>query len=186
MQQIVKNPQSKILKENYQYPKHKKQILAELLVEQGEFCAYCEDRISSAMAVDVEHFNPYLKGTAQDGYENWFAVSHQINMHKGTKNAKSRWDAHQPLANLTDATLNNRILYDSGFYYAEGSQDVEIKNLLNYLLINSLNLPNERDNYIKKLKALFDNVQELEDYLREFPSDIRFPRAIEHEFGIKV
>ncbi len=168
------------------YEKHKTQIKEVLLQEQNYFCAYTDDRISPAFAKDIEHFNPTLKTTDSDNYHNWFMVSHEWNMHKGTKNAISRWLAHQPLLLITDDSLESRILYDGGYYFLDKTGDVEAENLLKYLLINDLGLPEERQNYIKSLKDMGFNKEKLEQYLINNPIAVRFPRAIETEFNIKL
>jgi CRISPR/Cas system Type II protein with McrA/HNH and RuvC-like nuclease domain len=90
MRRIIKKPDSMIATQELSYEKHKTQIKEVLLQEQNYFCAYTDDRISPAFAKDIEHFNPTLKTTDADNYHNWFMVSHEWNMHKGTKNAISR------------------------------------------------------------------------------------------------
>jgi hypothetical protein len=64
--------------------------------------------------------------------------------------------------------------------------DVEAENLLKYLLINDLGLPEERQKYINALKDMNFSKEKLEQYLANNPVLVRFPRAIETEFSIKI
>jgi len=45
-----------------------------LIKEQSGFCAYSERYIKHTDSVDIEHFDPRKKSTAEDGYYNWYAA----------------------------------------------------------------------------------------------------------------
>src|SRR4051812_24946400 len=96
MRRLFKNPNSKILKDNIKYisgNSEKNRVIAEILFEeQRKFCAYTDEFISRTDARDIEHFNPTLKDTEGDNYENWFLVKHQWNMEKSYK-----WKEYQPV-----------------------------------------------------------------------------------------
>jgi hypothetical protein len=187
MKTIIKDlKNSDIVKEDLKHPKDKTRILEILFSEQTGFCAYTEDRMSATHAKDVEHFNPTLKGTPNDGYQNWFMTNHLWNQRKGTKNAISRWNEHQPIIELTNSSISKKLGYKDGNYFIKKANDEKLENLLNYLLINELGLPKERREYIKSLRNLNFSVSALEEYLKRNPIQIRFPTALFHEFGIDV
>lgn len=191
MRKIDKKQDSLILQQNLQYIKQNQRptILAVLEAEQDNFCAYTEERFTAGYARDIEHFNPTLKDTSQDNYENWFAVSHKFNVMKGTRNADSRWHEYQPLLLPTDNDLEKRVLYDDGYYIAH-PQDIEAKNLIEYLHLNNDNLSSERKKFIQMLRDLLENSeneQTFEKFLKKNKATLaQFPRAIREEFGIII
>lgn len=162
------------------YPKDKKRIINLLLREQGFLCAYTEVRVTATYAKDVEHFNPNLKETVEDGYENWFAVSHLWNQKKGTK-----WDGLQPMLHPTDEDLESRIKYKEGNYFYL-PDDIAARNLIELVGLDNDELIKERSRYAKKLKKLLRKLggkEELLEYLLEFPEEICFRRVLEAELG---
>jgi CRISPR/Cas system Type II protein with McrA/HNH and RuvC-like nuclease domain len=75
MKRIIKNPNSQIITNNISYKKGNNSELSKILLkEQKNFCAYTEEYIGVNDAVDIEHFNPNLKYTSDDSYQNWFIV----------------------------------------------------------------------------------------------------------------
>jgi len=183
MRRVRKCKNSKILLNKWVYKKgdapNNKAIREVLETEQQGFCAYTEERLSSTYARDVEHFNPNLKNTAKDNYKNWFAVSHKWNNEKGKK-----WDNFQPLMHPTALNFESRLWYEEGVYLTKNN-DKKAKNLRDYLCLNDEQLAQERKNYIKGLKDI-QNFCDLKTYLKNNPDFIRFPRALETEFGIKL
>ncbi len=89
MRKAVKNPNSKILADRLMYASgdsnNNKKIATLLFSEQKKFCAYTDEYISRTDAKDIEHFDPNLKDTPQDNYNNWFLVKHQWNKEKSYK-----------------------------------------------------------------------------------------------------
>lgn len=75
--------------------------------------------------------------------------------------------------------------YYDGYYYIH-DDDVEAKNLRDFLKINEYDLGRTRQNYIKALKDLGKSPEDLREYLQRNPIQIRFRRAIEAEFGISI
>lgn len=191
MRKIIKSPTSQILTDNLQYDKQKdkSKILAVLEAEQQNFCAYTEERFTASYSRDIEHFNPTLKDTPQDSYENWFAASTKFNKMKGTKNADSRWQDFQPLILPTHTDLEKRVLYDSGHYIAD-KNDQEAQNLIVYLNLNFESLVKNRQSYISVLKDLLEifenNTEKLQNHLIKHPEEVRFPTAVATELGIMV
>lgn len=188
MKRIKKDNNSEIVKQNLKYPTHAKKIRGILEKEQNGFCAYTEYRITSGFAVDVEHFNPKLKPTDGDGYNNWFAVSHKWNNKKAQK-----WDNNQPVLHPTDEKFEDRIIYEKDTAcYIYKDNDNEAKNLILLLDLNNENLVKERLNKILLLKDLFGETntkksfQEWISHSNSKKELIDFRRAIETVFNINL
>ena len=115
MKRIIKKEDSEITEQNLSYlvgnSANNKKISVILYKEQKGFCSYTEEFIGRTDAKDIEHFNPTLKGTDEDSYNNWFLVKHQWNKEKASK-----WEKFQPILHPTDATFENRILFLKGDY----------------------------------------------------------------------
>lgn len=147
--------------------------------EQLNFCAYTEVFISSTYSIDIDHFNPYLKSTPADNYFNWFLISTKWNRKKGRK-----WENFQPVLHPASPDLEKRIWYEDGFY-CYSPEDIEAKNLVEFLDINNYELHLERKKYIERvtyIKSEFD----LADYFRKYPDDLNFRRAVETKFRLSL
>ncbi|MFY8186773.1 MAG: hypothetical protein ACOVLC_02325 [Flavobacterium sp.] len=157
-----------------------------LFVEQKGFCAYTEEYIGRADAKDIEHINPTLKGTEYDGYPNWYLVKHQWNKEKSSK-----WEKFQPVLHPSDASFENRILYDKGDYRVADSDDKEAVNLISLLNLDDIILADERKKYIsrKKIEIAIFGLSE-EDFFKTLIEDdlcqIKYIRAIQEEFKIEL
>ncbi len=162
------------------YPTHKKEIRLILESEQQFFCAYTEERISAISSIDVEHFNPTFKNTINDGYENWFAVSHKWNQIKKDE----QWANLQPILHPTAKDIEERLFYKDG-YYVNSPEDVLTENLKRFLDLNNMTLVTERKKYIQRLKFLETKLN-LEEYLDKYPNDVYYRRAIKSEFDISL
>ena len=86
MRRAVKYPDSEIVRNHLNYKptnsSNNKKIAQILLKEQKKFCAYTDEFISRTDSTDIEHFDPSLKNTVDDNYNNWFLVKHQWNQEK--------------------------------------------------------------------------------------------------------
>lgn len=190
MRRIVKSDASEIktLGLSYTTESHKPRISQILKKEQFDLCAYTEERISPAFAKEIEHFNPHLKGTASDGYENWYLASSFWNKRKGTRNAKPRWDTHQTVVAPSDATIDNRFIYDasSGAIIESNSNDDEAKRTVKYLFLDDPDLSKDRLGYINRLQSLLDDwngdIEKLKSYLKKHNNDIRYTKAVQTVF----
>jgi len=183
MKRIHKKPDSEVIRQQLNYPKDAQKIKEILEVEQECFCAYTEERITAGYAVDVEHFNPTWKNTPADGYNNWFVVSHKWNNKKRTK-----WENYQPVLHPTDESLENRILYEEGFFILDKVGDVPAAHLIGLLDLNNQKLIHERQQYVKRLKGLaevFGGNEGVFAYLSRHPEEVKFRRALEVEFGFR-
>jgi hypothetical protein len=188
MKRIIKNENSQIVVGKLNYPANAPEIRTILEQEQNGFCAYTEYRISAGFSTDVEHFNPNLKSSKEDNYNNWFAVSHKWNNFKNNK-----WSDFQPILYLTDKDFENRIFYDKEeAFYLWKENDIEAENLIKLLNLNNNQLVKERKAKIELLKTLFSE-QEKEISFKKWlhhPKSkknlIEFRRAIEEVFNINL
>ncbi len=190
MKRSIKKEDSKILKENLNYivgnSANNKKISNILYKEQKGFCAYTEKYIGRTDAKDIEHFNPTLKGKEADSYQNWFLVKHQWNKEKSSK-----WEKFQPILHPTDATFEDRILYQDGHYFLADSNDIEAKNLIDLLQLDDLLLAEERKKYIKR-KEVYIKLSDksatifFETLINDDINAVNYLRAINEEFNINI
>lgn len=187
MKKQIKLDDSPIVKNDWQYPKHRTEISKQLLDEQKNLCAYTETYLGRTDKKEIEHFNPTLKETDKDGYNNWFLVKAQWNNEKGST---KRWLEHQDLFPPTDEKFEERIIYLEGEYICH-PQDLEANNLIKFLKLNDEELTIERRNYIaRRRESIHKREIEPQTYFEELyknePNRIYFIRAIEAEFNIKI
>lgn len=191
MRRAYKNPTSSILTNGLRYQANNgannKKIAELLLQEQKGYCAYTDELISRTDAKDIEHFNPYLKGTANDHYNNWFVVKHQWNKEKSQK-----WADFQPVLHPTTPDFEDRIIYISGDYIA-APNDEEASNLIKLLQLDDLMLAEKRKKYInrrkKEIAALGPGHSPATYFtilMEEEMNNVLYPRAIKEEFGVDV
>ncbi|MBL0047085.1 MAG: hypothetical protein IPP32_03200 [Bacteroidetes bacterium] len=187
MKRILRSGTSPIVSNSYRYPTHSVLILAELDKEQDLYCAYTEENYRiSCYTREVEHFNPTLKNTSSDGYNNWFSASGRLNRKKGSK---ERWKIHQPILHPTNANLETRLIYKDGYYIHSDPSYQDAKNLKDFLMLNEFGLPDARIAYINSLKDMllvFGDVNSLENFLIRHPIQVHYRTAIKAEFGITV
>ena len=190
MRRVLKDPVSAIITGNLKYisnnSTNNKRIVDILLGEQKMFCAYTDEYISRTDAKDIEHFNPNLKETEQDDYNNWFVVKHQWNMEKSEK-----WEKFQPVLHPTSADFEERIAYFMGDYFAKSKEDVEAVNLVSLLKLDDAHLAEKRKKYIKRRKehielSKMDVTTYFKELIFEEPFHVHYLRAIKEEFGIDI
>lgn len=191
MRRQVKKTDSSILKNNWKYEKagaNNDKIGNTLLDEQSKICAYTETYLGGRFdSKDIEHFNPTLKFTPNDDYNNWFLVNHKLNLEKGSK---PRWKKYQPILHPTALDFEKRVVYKNGAYIWQ-EDDIEAKHLIEYLKLDDKSFVDERRLYIKNCRKSIDrNGQNPENYfqdlLQEDPERVKHIRAIEEEFSIKL
>lgn len=191
MRRINKKVDSLILQEDLSYQTGDGKRIAELLRgEQNNICAYTEEYLGRADKADIEHFDPTLKPTDLDGYQNWFLVKAQWNNEKGRT---ARWNKYQPLMHPTAEGFETRILYDKGRYILADENDIEARNLRHYLKLDDEELDKQRVYYIQRIR---DDIrssgltsQEFIDWRLSAPqyvSTIYYIRALEEELDVKV
>lgn len=185
MKRIRKSKNSIVLKNKIKYKVGRdNSILRRILEKEQKYvCAYSEERITPAFSVDVEHFNPHLKGKASDNYTNWFAVSTKINRIKNKK-----WNKYQPVLHPTAKDFEKRIWYDVKMgVYEWDENDIEAYNLSKLININSYGLVQARRNHIKLIENLLSNPKNksksLVDILGSKMSNVfQYYRAVETAF----
>jgi hypothetical protein len=188
MRRINKPTSSAILKKGLAYKvRGGNQKLAEALCrEQHNICAYTETYLGRSDKKDIEHFDPTLKGTGGDTYNNWFLVKAQWNSEKASK-----WASYQPILLPTDTDFEKRIVYFEGEYIAASHTDVEAMNLIKLLKLDDHELATERNAYLENLKETLaysrkTAQQFIDDLLSIRPSLVYFIRAIEEELNVEV
>lgn len=184
MKRIVKNPESEIIQNKIVYKKSNNKKLSSLLLkEQKNFCAYTEEYIGCNDAVDIEHFNPNLKYTAQDSYQNWFMVKHKPNNLKRTN-----WI--EPILHPTAEDFETRLIYFEGMFFHK-PDDIETKNLIDLLNLNNEIFVKFRIKYIERRK---EKIKEKNISAKDYFQDkinteidsIKYLRAIQEEFKINI
>ena len=184
MKRIIKNPNSVIVQKNIKYKKGNiKELRSILLKEQKNFCAYIEEYIGINDAVDIEHFNPNLKFTDNDNYQNWFMVKHKPNNLKRT-------NYFETILHPTHEDFETRLIYFEGIFLHR-SEDIETKNLIELLNLNATKFVENRIKYIKRRKERIDERKiSIEVYFQEkIDNDIesiKFLRTIQEEFKIDI
>ena len=191
MRRIEKKLDSLILREGLTYKKGNNSRIANLLkIEQNNICAYTEEYFGRADKAEIEHFDPTLKLTSRDGYQNWFLIKAQWNNEKG---GETRWIKYQLLMHPTAHDFQDRIKYDGGHYVLMDADDVEASHTRSYLKLDDEELAKQRINYIFRLKEDISmsglSSQEFIDYRLAMPTyrnSIYYIRAIEEELNVKV
>lgn len=190
MRRVDKGKESKILADNLMYSSentnNNRKIAEILLLEQKSFCAYTDEYINRTDARDIEHFDPTLKDSPQDSYNNWFIVKHKWNSEKATK-----WSRFQPVLHPTALDLEKRIIYLNGDYVAASSSDTEASNLIKLLKLDDAILAENRKKYIaRKHQEIREfNIEAsafFEDLIRSYPGGISYLRAIKEEFEVNL
>jgi hypothetical protein len=190
MRRVLKNNDSEVIKTNLNYiegnSNNNLKISKILYKEQKGFCVYTEEYLGRADARDIEHFNPNLKGTADDSYSNWYLVKHQWNKEKSSK-----WENYQPILLPTAIDFEDRIIYDKGDYRVSDLNDIEAINLVKLLKLDDILLADERKKYIqRKTNELSIYGVSAEDFFKILIDDdikqISYLRAIQKEFKINI
>lgn len=189
MRRIPKKINSPIKDLIYQVGKNtnNKVIRQQLLKEQNNICAYTETYLDRTSSHPIEHFNPILKGTTQDSYNNYFICKDQWNNEKGTT---VRWNKFQPILHPTANDFNARIIFLDGIYIAS-QEDLAAHNLIQYLKLDDYGLTKNRRRYIERKRkeisyrklspqAFFDEL------IQEEPNNVYFIRAIEETFDVTI
>lgn len=151
--------------------------------EQQGFCAYSERYFQNTDETHIDHFDGRLKNTNEDGYYNWFVVLARMNTTKPKKIAP-----YEPILSPHSGDLATRIQYKGGTYSPIDENDLEAKNLIKYLGFNKLELADDREKHIARIKFLKSHLQEqeFEEHLQIFPNQLSFITALEVELGMSL
>lgn len=189
MRKAVKYPDSRILTDHLKYVSgnsaNNRKIAEVLRLEQKSFCAYTDEYMGRSASPDIEHFNPELKDTPADSYNNWFLVKHQWNKEKSYK-----WDKYQPILHPTSHNFEVRVIYKDGDYFACSNSDVEAKNLIRLLQLDDMGLADEWKRYIKRkreeIKLTPDALTFFSILIEDDICQVSYLRAIKEEFKIDL
>ncbi|MCI0488016.1 MAG: hypothetical protein L0229_15610 [Blastocatellia bacterium] len=180
---MKKSEHSKVIANEWQYPKDSTRIREELLNEQKGFCAYSERYIKKTDAIDVEHFDPRLKHTESDSYWNWYTVLHWMNIRKPRK-----IEPFEPILKPYSDDLQQRIKYQYGQFLAVNSTDREAENLIDYLRWNSPELTEERQKHIRRIRVVQrlcgEDQEAFFDHLLNDPDNLSFFSALSVELDL--
>ncbi len=190
MRRAHKFPDSKIVADKLSYisgnPNNNKKIAEILFQEQKGFCAYTDEYISRTDAKDIEHFNPTIKNTSTDNYNNWFLVKHQWNKEKSYK-----WNNFQPILHPSADDFEDRIIYNNGDYIVNSDADIEAKNLIELLQLDNAGLADKRKRYIARKREEMnvfgqDATSFFSLLITADTCQVSYLRAIKEEFGIDI
>jgi hypothetical protein len=186
MQYLSKLTDSKIVTENLTYRKttERGKIRDILIQEQSEFCAYSEVYIRSVDEVHIEHFDPRLKNTINDNYQNWYGVLAKMNT-----NRPKKIEPYLPILHPSSEDLFKRIFYKDGIYQPFELDDTEANNLIKFLDLNKREVLEYREKHLKRIRKLKDLCGDEDlflEELRENKDNLSFATALKHELGIDV
>ncbi|MBR9847736.1 MAG: hypothetical protein GYB35_17325 [Algicola sp.] len=187
MKYLAKYEESEILTKglDYKVQSQRPEIKKLLINEQKQFCAYSERFIKNTDSVHIEHFDGRIKSTAEDNYNNWYAVMAWFNEHKPKK-----IDPFLPFLEPLSADLKERIKYEDGIYKINRETDVEAENLIKYLGFNKQELFSDRQKHIKRINELFEmlgnDVDALKEQFIKHKDYLSFATAIEVELNIEL
>ena len=186
MKFLKKDKNSKIIKEklDYNIQSQRKRIRELLLLEQDGFCAYSERYAQNTDSIHIEHFDPRIKNTDDDNYENWYAVLVWMNEHK-PKNI----DKYLPILFPNSENIKEKIEYQDGKFVPINSNDIESKHLIDFLGFNKYELYQDRLNHIKLIRDIQNMCDSSEDFFEILSSDksnLSFITALEVELGLNL
>jgi hypothetical protein len=184
MRYLRKSSESQVLANRWQYDKKsdRPKICAVLRKEQLVFCAYSEAYLTPIHQVEIEHFDPDLKGTNADSYWNWYAVVSWMNRHK-YKNITR----YQPILKPSSPDIHQRIKYEQGIFVAVEATDQEAKNLIDFLGWNRPEVFEARRNHVNRIRDLQEicgDDQLFFDCLINHPENLSFFSALQNELGL--
>ena len=181
MKRVLKLPDSPIIVQQISYLVNGENTMlaAYLQGEQKEYCAYTEKRISATDLMEIDHFNPTLKGLTGDDHQNWYLIVAKWNRKKSKK-----WSDFQPILHPTSADFHSRIWFEDDIYQYDIA-DIEAKNLVNLLDLNNYELTKERGRYLDRMKDLRAALGDtgIIDHLARFPDQYHYRTAFEATFG---
>ena len=185
---FLSKPDPSAVSPDWRYPSNARQIRQALYADQIGFCAYTEDRLERTSSWDIEHFDPRLKNTDDDGPDNWYGALHWLNMRKDKETGRKIQDL-QPMLHPTDPTLQRRVHFFKGEFRARNKGDTAAHNLLRFLYVNHPDLAQQRENelqnYRQILKMLGGDLDTFREFLLSKPRKLRYVSAVEAEFDFK-
>lgn len=188
MRYLKKDPQSSLLQEAYRYEKvsDRPKIRYQILKEQRGFCAYSERFIKVTDETDIEHFDPRLKDTPDDGYKNWYVVLPWFNSRKPKK-----IEPFLPILSPSSPDIAKRIYYqkETGVFQATDEDDLEAKNLIRFLKWDCNEFAEDCLKHVSRIREIRDLCGDEAFFLTKLQSykdNLSFATALEAELGIDV
>ncbi len=164
-----------------------------LFSSQRGFCAYSEIRIQPEHTTAVEHFDPTLKGSPDDGYTNWYGVLQRYNQLKRTKEVKHTGASFFASRFFqTPGGFDERVGYLAGdfVYEPRREDDAEAHAFIDYLSLSSAELAEARCRQVRRLREIFDlgefTDEEKVAWFRDFPADLSYVTVLEAELGLDL
>lgn len=156
-------------------------IRENLMRVQQNFCAYSEKHLQNLDSVDIEHFDPRIKGTAEDGFRNWYAALGKINGRR-----RRRVLPEELFPDPGTADIQARIKYEDGQFQAVDPLDEEIESLIRFIRANDELTLSHRAAHVSRIADIrkWKTQAELHEYLLKHPAELSFPSALESELGI--
>ncbi|MBI5367393.1 MAG: hypothetical protein HZA54_10185 [Planctomycetes bacterium] len=175
----------------YSIAGHNERLRALLLEEQRGFCAYTEKVVTPLDTCAVEHFDRAKKGTASDGYYNYYAVLQSANQRKRGKETQYRGAAFfGSLFFQAPGGFTRRIRFvPDDFAYEEiDAGDEEARSLIDYLGLNDHPLVEARRSHLAVLGDLFDGMDERERlaFLATNRLQLSYPTALEAVLNLRL
>jgi hypothetical protein len=157
MKFFSKRPESEIPRRGLSYDRRsdRAQIRDLLSAEQEGFCAYSEKVLMPLDSKHIEHYDPRLKSTPRDGYENWYLVLGWMNEHK----PKRLDERFLPLIERPhEVDLGSRIRYIAGFFEPTNPEDIEANNFLEFIGVNRPEVVKERVFHVERITQVLNHV----------------------------
>jgi hypothetical protein len=165
------------------------QIREALLFEQFGFCAYTEKVLGPTDGPEIEHYDPRLKSTPDDGYTNWYAVCHRVNQIK-PKKLDARFLPIIERPHETDLASRIQYVGDKGCFEPLDPDDVEAQNFLRFICVNETELVKERMAHVGRILDGFDaHHRDFAAFSRVLLNDkklLSFISALETALGVEL
>lgn len=187
MKFLNKMPDSAIVKNKWHWDKDKHKVREALRREQYGFCAYSEKYLGIEdneiqQKCDIEHFDPRLKNTDQDGYENWYLVESGLNERKYKKLDNRFLPIINPAKNAV-----GRVVYQKGLFVPANNNDIEAQHFIDFLRLNDQHIFKARINHVETivhLRDMLEDEEELVEHLSENWAQLSYISALEAALGI--
>lgn len=188
MRYLKKSTNSQIISRGLSYSKQSQrtEIRNLLKEEQQGYCAYTEKYIGEPDDMShIEHFDNRKKGTEDDDYWNWYAVTPRSNQTK-----PRRFEDFEPIVEPFSESLSSRIHYSSGAFWATNPNDTEAQNLIDLLGWNDAGLAEARMQHIERIKTyrqLFPNDDAaFVSFLHQDPKSLNYITSLEIELSLTL
>jgi hypothetical protein len=191
MKFLSKNKNSEILSKNLKYKENasvnNSNLREKLFAEQKNFCAYTEKYLEELDTPEVEHFNSQKK--YNDDYYNYYIAIRKANLYK--KDEKYKNSAFfSSLFFQDEKEFNKRINFADGIYSETNENDIEAKELIDFLGFNNSELFSQRKRHSERLKNTFKiaqyNNDDILEYFKNNKQELSFITVLESELQMNL